>query len=227
MFKRVLVFFTVLALAALLPAMDIGGKVAIGFEQGVGMGADGQRLGYGLSIKKCLGEMVALKAAVGLNYSQKTEDFNDPMSPNPSDPNQLYTEDKDRIDYSLAAYGILVFRRFERVHINGMTGLLVVSRDNHFDKEISADEQNGSFTNSGEELKTLDVHFRVLLAPEIFIFPNFSIEYKYGLDIALKKDPFVVTATGDIDYLVERKRLHAAITGDLNLLQNASVHFYF
>lgn len=225
MFKRVSVLFTVLALAALLPAMDIGGKVAVGFEQGVGMGADGARLGYGLSIKKCLGEMVALKAVLGLNYSQKAEDVND------INDNLIYGEEKDQVNWALGGYGILVFRRYERVHLNGITGLLFVNRDNHFKDEVKADElKNGSFSTSEEGFQSLDIHFRIMLAPEIFIFPNFSIEYKYGFDIGLTKDPFIayaVSGSTNIAYLAERKRLHADIVGDLNLLQNASVNFYF
>jgi len=112
-----------------------------------------------------------------------------------------------------------------------MTGLLVAFRDNHFKDEIQADQDwNGAYSNSGETSSKMDIHLRILMAPEIFLFPNFSLEYKYGFDVAIKKDPIQVDdvggALGD-KVLVERKRLAIDVVGDLDLLSSASVHFYF
>ncbi|OGJ88112.1 MAG: hypothetical protein A2268_04935 [Candidatus Raymondbacteria bacterium RifOxyA12_full_50_37] len=230
---------TMLMLAVSAYTAEIGGKFAFGFEQGVSVGGDESNgvLGKGISFKLCLSNVIAVQAAVGFNYSQQTNDIF-----NSDNTELLYKEDQDRIDYSAAAYGILVFRRFERVHLNGMTGILIASRSNHFKDEALAsvsnpsygrgDGTNGAFILSGEPSKMTDVHLRILMAPEIFLFPNFSLEYKYGFDIALTKDPIVLQNTGSgyttANYVVnERKRLKIDVIGDLNLVNSASVHFYF
>jgi hypothetical protein len=207
MTRKVLCAAMVIMLAAFLFAADIGGKFAFGFEQGVGVGGDEERmLGRGVSFKYCLSNVVALKAALGFKYSDKIEDITDP-----ADNTVLYTEDKPRVDYTVAAY-------------------LYAARDNHFNPENMVN--NESFDTArvqlGEKFKKTDIHLRILMAPEIFLFPNFSLEYKYGFDVALKKDAITVdNNTGQKDILTEPTRLQVDIIGDLNLLQSASVHFYF
>lgn len=224
--KRIIALMAAaLALAAPTSAEDIGGKFAFGFEQGLGVGGDQARLlGRGVSFKLCLSNVIAIKAALGFNYSQKADEVRN------IEENVVYSEEKDKVDYTAALYGVLVFRRFERVHLNGMTGLLIAFKDNHFKDEIKADENlNRSFAKSGETFTQTDIHLRILMAPEIFLFPNFSLEYKYGFDVAIKKDPIQVEnpdVTGEY-MLVERKRLYIDVVGDLDLLQSASVHFYF
>ena len=219
--KRILCIALLATFACLLPAAEIGGKFAFGFEQGVGVSdKTGAPLGQGCSFKLCLTNNVAIKGAIGFNLSNKIPDITDPAT------NQvLYKEEKAKVDYTAAAYGILVFRRFEKVHLNGMTGLLVAFRDNHF-KPITAENQK-YFDASGEDYKTMDFHLRILMAPEIFLFPNFSLEYKYGFDVAIKKESFKVAISASEDKVVEKNRLYINTIGDLNLLQSASVHFYF
>ncbi|MBL8029014.1 MAG: hypothetical protein JNL74_21505 [Fibrobacteres bacterium] len=222
--KKLTVFAVAGLLAFSAQAAEIGGKFAFGFEQGVALN-DGtsDNLGRGCSFKLCLSNNIAIKGAVGLNYSAK---INPVVSEtNPLD--TLYQEDKAKIDWTAAAYGILVFRRFEKVHLNGMAGLVVSATDNHFKKE-TLDETAGKndFIESEESPRKLDVHLRVLMAPEIFIFPNFSLEYKYGFDVAIKKNTKVYS-NGPISVQDEQSRLNVDIIGDLNLLSSASVHFYF
>jgi hypothetical protein len=225
--KKILCLVLVAAFACLLPAAEIGGKFAFGFEQGVGVGDS--TLGRGVSFKLCLSNNVAVKGVVGFNYSDK---INDIHNPDPTQTGLLYKEDKPRVDFTAAAYGILVFRRFEKVHLNGMTGLVITVKDNHF--KTTSGRQSAFFDTAvaqlNEPTKRTDLHLRILMAPEIFIFPNFSLEYKYGFDVSLKKEEmkFNVATSGAPDYRIENpNRLHIDVIGDLNLLQSASVHFYF
>jgi len=185
---------TGLACAVLLAAgaafaEEISNKFALGVEQGIGAGGV-DALGRGLSFKFCLSNLVAITGVLGLDFSQKTEDINSPLLPGVI----AYKEDKNRVDYTAGLYGTLVLRRFAKVHLNGMTGFLVTYRDNHFDDNVLDDlgANNASFLNSGDNLTKMDIYLRILMAPEVFIFPNFSIEYKYGLDVAIRKDPIPV-----------------------------------
>jgi hypothetical protein len=220
--KNVLCAVLIASLAGLLPAAEIAGKFAFGYEQGIGVSdPSGGKLGQGCSFKLCLTNNVAIKGALGFNMSSKIEDITDPGTKA-----TLYKEDKAKVDYTVAAYGIIVFRRFEKVHLNGMTGLLVAFRDNHFNK--IDDVNRPYFTASGEDNTTTDFHLRILMAPEIFLFPNFSLEYKYGFDVAVKKETF--PPAGSINpnnVTVEKSRLYINTIGDLDLLTSASVHFYF
>ena len=224
--KKLLALSAVALMAISAQSADIGGKFAFGFEQGVSIGeGTSENLGRGCSFKLCLTNNVALKAAVGFNYSDKIKPVTDPNNPDVI----LYQEDKPRIDWTAAAYGILVFRRFEKVHLNGMAGLVVSATDNHFKKETeesSLDNYYETAQANGEPSKKMDVHLRVLMAPELFIFPNFSLEDKYGFDVAIKKNTVDYGTAGNI-VQDDQSRLHIDIIGDLNLLQSASVHFYF
>jgi len=224
----ILAIFGLLALSA--AAEDIGGKSAVGFEQGVGTG--GGALGKGISYRINFSNTVGIMGVLGFSYSQKAEEITDEKKGE-----ILYQEDKDRIDYTIGAYGVVVFKRFKRAHLNAMTGLLYTIRDNHFEDVTATDGSNGSgtrdegtpFSISAEKLKTTEIHFRLLLAPELFIFPNFSLEYKFGLDVSLQDHPTLLT-TETINkekVLGKRQRLHIDIIGDLNLLNSASIRFYF
>jgi len=226
--KKVLALSAIALFAISSQSAEIGGKFAFGFEQGVSLNdASSENLGRGCSFKLCLTNNVAIKAAVGFNYSNKINPVVDPAST----ADTLYMEDKAKIDLTAAAYGIIVFRRFEKVHLNGMAGLVISTTDNHFNKE-SEENQNGkdyygtAIEKYNENSKRMDVHLRVLMAPEIFIFPNFSLEYKYGFDVAIKKETVEFTRNA-VTVQDSQNRLHIDVIGDLNLLQSASVHFYF
>ncbi|MFH0919704.1 MAG: hypothetical protein V1913_05030 [Fibrobacterota bacterium] len=220
--KKTLMIGLALVLAGFASAAEIGGKFAFGFEQGATVG---EELGRGCSFRLCLTNNIAIQGALGINYSAKLKDVTDPLSNN----DVIYHEEKARLDYTAAAYGILVFRRFEHVHLNGMTGLLIAFRDNHFKNEKDANTNwSNSYAKSKEEFKKTDIHLRILMAPEIFIFPNFSLEYKYGFDVAIKKEVLLLNGVSAATTVQnEQNRLTISTVGDLDLLQSASVHFYF
>ncbi len=226
--KRVCAYVLVGIMALSAVGAEIGGKFAFGFEQGVSLNdGSSSNLGRGCSFKLCLSNNVAVKAAVGFNYSDKINPVIDPVN---SD--EIYKEDKPRVDWTAAAYGIIVFRRFEKVHLNGMTGVVVSASDNHFNKE-SEEGAGGHYEKAqllfNEPSKKMDIHLRVLMAPELFIFPNFSLEYKYGFDVAIKKEYVEFSDIRNESRKIQdsQNRLNINVIGDLNLLQSASVHFYF
>ena len=226
--KKLLALSAVALMAISAQSADIGGKFAFGFEQGVSIGeGTSENLGRGCSFKLCLSNNVAIKGAVGFNYSNKINPVLNPTN----NLDTLYAEDKAKIDWTGALYGIIVFRRFEKVHLNGMAGVVVSATDNHFNKETLEGVNGQDYYKIAEEQygdnpKKFDVHLRILMAPELFIFPNFSLEYKYGFDISIKKSAYEFQQ-GSNFVQDDQSRLYVDMIGDLNLLQSASVHFYF